>query len=118
MENDPIYAVEFQDRLQMLDYRLALAYNSENSPDKAIAVLQRLIGDEEAKGEGRSARRSRSYLNEARYYEALKESFDLKHDGAAATQAAARSDELRARAAQLKKIESSEEGKSVGLHGE
>ncbi len=118
MENDPIYAVEFQDRLLMLDYRLALAYNAENKPDDAIAVLQRLIGDEEAKGNSGPPRRSRSYLNEASYYKALKESFDLKHDDAAATRAAAHSEELMARAEQRKKIESSEEGKSVGVHGE
>ncbi len=118
MQNDPIYAVEFQDRLQILDFRLALTYNSENKPDEAIAVLQRLISGEEAKGKSGPPRRSFSYFNEARYYGALKESFEIKHDEAAATKAAVRSDELKARAEQLKKIESSEEGKSVGLHGE
>jgi hypothetical protein len=118
MEKDPLYARELQDKLQFLGSRLAVAYNAENRPDEAIAVLQQLISDEEVKGKTGILRRSRSYLNEAQYYEVLKESYDLKHDEGNAQKAAESREALLAKAAELRISESREEGKSVGLHAE
>jgi len=114
MGKDPNYALDLQDKLQYLDYRRATAYNKENKPDESIALLEGLIRDEEAKGQQGLPRRSRSYLNEARYYEALEASYDLKHDEAAVKKAAERRGFLMARAAELEKKESAEEGKRVG----
>jgi hypothetical protein len=93
VEKDPIYAFEFQDKLQFLDYRLATAYNREEKPDAAITVLQGLIADEESKNES-GVRRSRSYFNEARYNEALQASYGLKHDDTGAERAGERRSEL------------------------
>jgi len=118
LEKDQLYARELQDKLQFLGNRLAVAYNAENRPDEAIAVLQQLISDEEGKGKTGILRRSRSYLNEAQYYEVLKESYDLKHDENNAQKAAKSREDLLARAAELRIRESREEGKSVGLHAE
>jgi hypothetical protein len=118
LEQDPLYSRELQDKLQFLDVRLAIAYNAENRPDEAIAVLQRLIGEEEAKGKTGVLRRSRSYLNEARYYEVLKESYDIKHDEDNAQKAAKNREDLLVRAAELRTREGREEGKSVGLRAE
>jgi hypothetical protein len=114
MANDPIYAGEIEDKLALLDYRIAVAYNDENKPDKAVAILQRLIHDEEAREKGSMPRRSRSYLHEASYYEALKESFELKHDVAEVNKALDRYTQLKIKAAELKSLESREEGKYVG----
>jgi hypothetical protein len=118
MENDPPYARGLQDKLQFLGYRLAIAYNAENRPDEAITILKQLISDEEIKGEKGILRRSRSYLNEAQYYEVLKASYDLKHDEENAQRADKSREELLAKAADLRIRESREEGKSVGLHAE
>jgi hypothetical protein len=113
MEKDPLYAGELKTKLQFLDYRLAVTYNAENKPDMAIDILKQLIKEEEAEGK-EIPRRSRSYLDEARYYEALKESYDLMHDEANAEKAMAFRNELMARAGERKKLESKEEGKHVG----
>jgi cell division protein FtsN len=113
MEKDPLYAGELKDRLRFLDYRLAVTYNAENKPDKAIDVLKQLIKEEEATEKG-IPRHSRSYADEARYYETLKESYDLKHDEANAEKASAFRNELMAKAGERKKLESKEEGKHVG----
>ena len=118
LEGDPLYARQFQDRIHFLEYRLAIAYNAENRPDEAIAVLQRLIGDEEAHRETANLRLSQSYLNEAEYYEVLKESYDIKHDEGKAQKAAKSREDLLTRAAELREREGREEGKSVGLRGE
>lgn len=118
LEKDPLYARELQDKIQFLGYRLAVAYNTENRPDEAIAVLKQLISDEEVKGKTGILRRSRNYLNEAQYYEVLKESYDLKHDEDNAQKAAKSREDLLAKAAELRIRESREEGKSVGLHAE
>ncbi|HET6363781.1 MAG TPA: hypothetical protein VFG02_01925 [Nitrospirota bacterium] len=118
LEKDPLYARELQDKLQFLGARLAVAYNAENRPDEAIAILQQLISDEEAKGKTGILRRSRSYVNEAQYYEVLKESYDLKHDEDNAQKATKSREDLLAKAAELRIRESREEGKSVGLHAE
>ena len=114
MEKDATYALGLQDKLRFLDYSQANAYNAENKPDEAIAILERLIRDEESKGQQEASRRSRSYLNEARYYEALEASFDTKHDEAGVKKAKERRLFLMARAAELEKQESVEEGKRVG----
>ena len=114
LANDPIYAGEIEDKLALLDYWMAVAYNAENKPDKAIAILQRLINDEETRGEGGIPRRSRSYTHEAHYYEALKESFGLKHEVAEVNKALDRYSQLKTKAAELKKLESREDGKYVG----
>jgi hypothetical protein len=114
LANDPVYAVELEDKLALLDYWRAAAYNAEKKPDKAIAILQRLINDEEAGEKGGIPRRSRSYMHEADYYEALKGSFELKHDPAEVNKALDRYTQLKAKAAELKKLESREDGKYVG----
>ncbi|MGE5173591.1 MAG: hypothetical protein ACM3MD_07160 [Betaproteobacteria bacterium] len=114
-ENDPIYARSVEEKLQFLDYRQAIAYNSENKPDEAIAVLKTLISTEQAKSQRGITRRSRSYANEARYYEALGTSFELKHDEDNAKKAAQNREELLAKASELRKREEREEGRSVGL---
>lgn len=118
MEKDPVYAFEMQDRLQFLDFQMAVAYNKENKPDKAVPVLEKLISDEQAKNKGDIPRRSRSYQAEASYYEALQESCSLKHDQAGEERAINRRAQLRASAEQAKRRERAEEGKSVGASGE
>lgn len=115
MDKDPIYAHDVKEKLQFLDYTLALAYNNENNPDAAIMVLQKLIGDEETKNKAGAPRRSRSYLNEAQYYEALQKSYSLKHDEAGAERARDRWTQIMARAEAAKRQERLEEGKSVGM---
>jgi hypothetical protein len=114
MKNDAVYAAKVEDTLALLDYRLAVACNAENKPDRAIDILQRLIGDEEAKEKGGIPRRSRSYLQEANYYEALKESFALTHDEAGVNKALDRYTQLMTKAMESRKLESREEGRSVG----
>ncbi len=114
MKNDPVYAAEIQDRLAFLDYRTSLAYNDEKQPDKAIAILQRLIEDEEAKEKGGIRRNARSHANEADYYEALQTSFELKHDEAQANKALDRRTQLMSEARKLERLENREEGKYVG----
>ncbi len=118
MESDRLYALDIQEKLDFLDYRLAVACNAEDKPDEAITVLQKLINNEEAKGKSGTPRRARSYLNEARYYEALKESYDLKRDEAGGKAAVEQRAELMTRAAEAGRRESSGEGKSVGSSGE
>jgi hypothetical protein len=114
LANDPVYASELEDKLALLDYWMAVAYNAENKPDKAIAILQRLINNEEAGEKGGMPRRSRSYMHEANYYEALKGSFELKHEAAEVNKALDRYTQLKTRAGELKKLESREDGKYVG----
>ncbi len=116
--NEPIYARNIEEKLQFLDYRLAIAYNSENKPNEAIAVLKSLISNEEAKSQRGITRRSRSYANEARYYEALTASFELKHDEDGAKTAALKREELLTKASELRKREEREEGRSVGLNAQ
>jgi hypothetical protein len=114
MVNDPIYAGELEDKLALLDYWMAVAYNDEKKPDKAIAILQRLINDEEARDKDSIPRRSRSYMHEANYYEALKESFELKHEMAEVNKALDRYTQLKIKAAELRRLESRDDGKYVG----
>ncbi len=118
MQKDPVYAFEIGSRLRFLDYRIAQAYNNENEPDKAISLLQQLISSEETTGKSSIPRRSRSYQDEARYYEALEQAYVLKHDEAGAERANQRRLEAIARAIESGRKERREEGKSVGLRGE
>jgi hypothetical protein len=118
MEKDPTYAVEMRDRLQFLDLRTAAAHIAENNPDAAIAVIQRLIAEEEARSAGGVARRSLSYVNEMRYYETLKSAYELKKDEAGVKKATEAHDALLLKAAEARKRESREEGKQVGSAGD
>lgn len=117
MEKDPIYAAGVGNKLQFLDYRLAIAYNKENKPGAAKSILERLIA-EEARNNPGSSRRSRSYLKEADYHEALRESFELMHDEAGVNRAAGERNRLTAKAEAASKKERQGEGKSVGIGGE
>ncbi len=111
-KQDPLYAAILESQLRFLDYRLAVAYNSENRPDDAIAVLQRIIKEESQLKEG-VLRRSRSYTEEAHYYEALVASYELKKDPDAAEKAMQSRGELLTKAAEARKIEDLSEGKSI-----
>ncbi len=114
-EKDAEYRRSIDEKIAFLDYRLAIAFNSENKPDEAIAVLKRLINAEEAKSQRGAARRSRSYFNEAEYYETLIEAFEMKKDEASVKTAAQSREELLRKASELKKNEEREEGRSIGL---
>ncbi len=114
MKNDPIYAAETREKTASLDYRLAIAYIAEHKPDQAIEILQRLVSEEEASGKSGIPRRSRSYMKEADYYEALKESFELKNNAAEVNRALDRYAQLRTKALELRRSESSEDGSHLG----
>ncbi len=114
-DTDAVYARTIDEKLSFLDYRLAIAFNTENKPDEAIAVLKKLISAEEGKALHGLKRRSRSYFNEAEYYEVLIESFEIKKDEAGARTAVQNREELLRKASELKKSEEREEGRSVGL---
>lgn len=112
-EKDPVHAHELEEKLRFLDYRLALAYNAENEPDAAIEVLQKLIDDERAKEKSGAQRNSRSYLNEARYYEAMAESYELKKDENNANTARHERIKLLGKASELRKQKNREEGRTM-----
>ncbi len=114
MKKDPIYAIEVREKLAFLDYRQALACNAEHKPDQAIEILQRLINEEEAGEKSGIPRRSRSFMREADYYEALKESFELKNNAAEVNKALDHYAQLRTKASELRRLESREDGKHVG----
>ncbi len=114
MEKDPTYAIEMRERLQFLDLRTAVAHIAENNPDAAIAVLQQLIAEEEAQVKSGIGGRSRSYVNEMRFYETLKDAYELKKDEAGAKKAMEAYEVLLLKAAEARKRESQEEGKLVG----
>ena len=113
--NDPVYARKFEMKLKDLDYLLAKAFIRENDPDAAIAVLQKLISDEVAGSNGLARRRYRSWMDEARYYEALRQSNRLKRENAEAERADQRRGEILARAQAAKNEEQLEEGRSIRL---
>lgn len=110
-------ARDIEEKIEVLDYRLAMAYNAENRPDKAVAVLERLIRDEEAKAAGKK-RSSRSYLREARYYETLADAYDLKRDDGEVMSAKHKRLELLSKAEDRKREEMLEEGRHVGTSSE
>jgi predicted Zn-dependent protease len=111
-KQNPVYASNFESKMRFIDYRLAVAYNSENRPDDAIVVLQRIISEESMQN-NEIPRRSRSYTVEAQYYEALAKSYVLKKDPETAEKAMKRRDELLKRAMEIRKIEDLAEGKSI-----
>lgn len=113
-EQDPLYAINFENNLRYTDYRLAVAYNSENRPDDAIAILERIIKDESQEKNG-ILRRSRSYATVARYYEALAKSFELKKEPDLMNKAMQSREEMLAKAAELRKKEDLAEGKSIDM---
>jgi hypothetical protein len=115
---DLFYARDFEEKLQSLDYRLAVAYNSENRPDEAIVTLERLIKGEETRQRGGLPRSSRSYLNAARYYEALTASYELKKDDGNAKKAARLRGEMLETAAERRKREEQGEGKFIDLNAQ
>lgn len=117
LEKDTIYAVGVRKKLEALQFGLAMAYNKENKPDEAISLLRKLIAGEQQKNKS-GARRSLSYENEARYYDALRRSYELKQDKAGEERAVELQNELLSRAAAAKRKERLEEGRSVGLKGE
>jgi predicted Zn-dependent protease len=115
-QKDQDYARDLHDKLQFLGYRLAVAYIAENKPNDAIVVLEKMIKDEEATSSVNRPRRSRSYFDEARYYEELIGAYELKGDDTDAIKAARLHDELQVRASELKRQEERDEGKSVGMN--
>jgi hypothetical protein len=118
MEKDETYAVEMRDRLQFLDLRIAAAYIAENNPDSAIALVQKLIAEEEEHIKRAVAPHSRSYVSEMRFYETLKSAYELKKDEAGVKKAMEAYDALLLKAAEARKRESREEGKHVGSAGD
>ncbi len=108
-EGDPLRTAE---KLQALDFQLAVAYNAEDKPDKAITVLENMIKTEQAKGP--SARSSRSYRNEARYYETMIDSCIMKKDEECAELSRHRRLDALSRAENQKRQEMLKEGKSMG----
>ena len=114
MEKDAIYAAEMRDRMQFLDQRIAAAHIAENNADAAIAIIQQLIANEEAQAKKDPAPRSRSYVNEMRFYETLKSAYELKKDEAGVKKATEAYEALLLKAAEAKKRENMEEGKHVG----
>ncbi len=118
MEKDVTYAVDMRDRMQFLDLRTAAAHIAENNPDAAIAVIRKLIAEEEAHAASSVARRSRSYENEMHFYETLASAYELKKDDDGAKKAREAHDAFLLKAGEAKKRESTEEGKHVGLAGD
>jgi hypothetical protein len=103
-----------RERLQLLDLRTAAAHIAENNPDEAIAIIQKLIAEEEAHAKGSIGGRSRTYVNEVRFYEMLMDAYELKKDEAGAQKAKEAHDALLLKAEEARKQESQEEGKLVG----
>ncbi len=118
MEKDVTYAVDMRDRMQFLDLRIAAAHIAENNPDAAIAVIRKLIAEEEAHAASSVARRSRSYESEMHFYETLAGAYELKKDEDNAKKAREAHDAFLLKAGEAKKRESTEEGKHVGLAGD
>ncbi len=114
MKTDGAYAHEIEQKLQILDYRIAMALNSENKPDEAIAILSRLIAHEAAREQKGVRRSSQSYMHEAHWYEALQVSYGLKRDDAGAAKAKDQRFKLMMRAGEARKIEHRGEGRHVG----
>lgn len=115
---DETYAVEMRDRLQFLDLRIAAAYIAENKPDAAIAVVQKLIAEQEDHIKRAVAPHSRSYATEMRFYETLKSAYELKKDEAGIKRAMEAYDALLVKTAEARERESREEGKHVGSAGD
>jgi hypothetical protein len=109
-KNDDQRARDIAQNIRFLDFQLALEHNKEEHPALAISILNSLIKDEEAV----SPRRSRSYFDEAKLYNALAASYQLKGDAEAAKQADQKHEELFSRAMEMKKVDERQEGHRVG----
>jgi predicted Zn-dependent protease len=114
-EQDVLYATSFDNKLRFIDYRLAAAYNSENRPDDAIAILQRIIKEESQEKNGIPLRSS-NYSAAAQYYEALARSYELKQDPDNMKKATQSRGEMLSAALESKKKEDLEEGKLLNTH--
>lgn len=113
---DAAHARELEGKLHFLDYRMAVAYNSENKPDQAVIVLNRLIKEAQASVKPGESRKSRNYFDEAKYYDVLIAAYQMKHDTDAVKQASMYREDLFAKAMELKKLEDQKEGHSVGIN--
>jgi len=107
-------AAESAEKLADLDHRLAMAYIAENRPDTAVAVLERLIRDEEGRGAGEGMRSPRSYRKLSRYYEALSDAYELMRNDSEAMSAKNKRIEMLSKAEDAKRREVLKEGKTVG----
>ena len=103
-----------ENKLKLLGYQLAMAYNAEGKPDRAITVLEQLIQEEQAK----EPRTSLSYHEEARYQGILAVSYELRGDHEAAEKARSAQGELTSLSVQTKKKERAEEGKVIHRKGD
>lgn len=112
---DLLYATSFENKLRFIDYRLAVAYNSENRPDDAIAILQRIIKEESQEDNG-IPRRSQNYAAAAQYYEALARSYELKQEPDNVKMAMQSRGEMLSAARESKKKEDLEEGKLLNTN--
>jgi len=116
MGKDEVHVRELENKIRFLDYQTAVAYNKESKPDEAIIILKKLITDEESRTKPNETRRSRSYFEQAKYYDVLIASFQLKNDREGEMQAEQLRAALFAKAMDLKKREEQLEGHSVDLH--
>lgn len=105
-------------KIEALNFQLAVAYNAEDRPEKAITVLENLIKIEQSKAAAERGRNSRSYRSEARYYETMIDSCVMKKDEDCAERARHRRLDALSRAEDRKRQEMLKEGKSVGWEGE
>jgi len=112
---DLLYATSFENKLRFIDYRLAVAYNSENRPDDAIAILERIIKEESQEKNGIPLR-SQSYAAAAIYYEALARSYELKQNPDNMKKAMQSREEMLSTAEELRKKEDLEEGKLLNTN--
>ncbi|HXY53073.1 MAG TPA: hypothetical protein VEM40_00180 [Nitrospirota bacterium] len=109
---DLLYASSFENRLRFLDYRLAVAYNSENRPNDAITILERMIKEESGEHNGIPPR-SRNYTVAAQYYEELARSYELKQDPDNAKKAMQNREKMLALATESRIKENLSEGKTI-----
>lgn len=110
---DPGAAARLRAKLEALDFQLAVAYNAEGRAGKAAAVLEGLIKAEQAKGAPGGTRNSRSFRNEARYYETMIESCVQMEDDACAERALHRRLDALSRAEEQKRREMLGEGRNI-----
>ena len=109
---DLLYTTSFENKLRFIDYRLAVVYNSENRPDDAIAILERIIS-EESKEKNGIPLRSRNYTAAAQYYEALARSYELKQDPDNMKKAMQDRENMLTLALESRKKENLAEGKKI-----
>jgi len=112
---DILYAMSFDNQLRFIDYRLAVAYNSENRPDDAMPILERIIKEVSQEKNGIPLR-SRSYAAAAQYYEALARSYELKKDTENMKKAMLNREHMLSTAEELRKKEDLAEGKLLNIN--